>query len=72
MKSIKNSKIIMKLFKAEKFLVQITKAFEMLRSTVYKALKRYQDQELSTSKDRIRRGRPVTVTTQENCNKIRC
>lgn len=48
----------------------IIKTLKLPRSTVYYAIKRFE--ETGNAQDRPRTGRPLTAVTPENINKIRC
>lgn len=69
MNAKENREAIFALHKKGKSVPFIIKTLNMPRSTVYKAVKRFN--ELGTSKDRPRSGRPVTASTPENVEKIR-
>ncbi|XP_015438888.1 PREDICTED: putative uncharacterized protein FLJ37770 [Dufourea novaeangliae] len=49
---------------------EIVKTTRFKKSTVYEAVKRFQ--ELGGTSDRSRCGRPTTATTRNNVNKVRC
>lgn len=61
---------VIEMFKTGKNAPAIAKILGVSRQTAHNAIKRYQ--ELGTTEDRPRSGRPVTATTPENCNKVKC
>ena len=63
-------KTIVELHKAGIKTADIVRTTGYKKSTVYDAVKRFQ--ELGNSQDRPRSGRPTTATTPENVNKVRC
>ena len=69
MSRITNCVAVVKLFEKGKSPADIVKLLRIPRSTVYKAINRYE--ELGTTADRLRSGRPVTVTTPKNVKKLR-
>lgn len=64
-----NRFVVVKLFESGKSAADIVQLLGMPRRTVYDAINRYK--ELGTTADRLRRGRPLTVTTRENVEKLR-
>lgn len=61
---------IIQLFKTKTSVGAIAKTLKVPRQKVYRAIKRYK--ELGTTADRPRSGKPITATTPENVNRVKC